>query len=151
MGFVLVGALLVHVWWSHRARGCRGPPCAGVELAGVIGAALAAGFVAFLSESMGTTTAPALDASYVAVLAVGPVAMVVGVVYARRWWTCADWWSRPRRGDGPDRRYVAVAVGLTAVVPAMGVSRSPCRRRSCSARCSRSAYDRCTASTVLRR
>ena len=41
---------------------------------------LAAAFVAFLSESLGSASVPELDAVFVAVLAVGPVAMVVGVV-----------------------------------------------------------------------
>lgn len=119
MGFVPVGALLVHVWWALERGDAEDRRALAWSSLAWIGAALAAGFVAFLSESMGTTTAPALDASYVAVLAVGPVAMVVGVV-------------RPEVVDvrGLVTRavvaatvltvYVAVAVGLTSVVPAMG-------------------------------
>jgi two-component system NarL family sensor kinase len=115
MGFVLVGALLVHVWWALERGDAEDRRALAWSSLAWIGAGLAAGFVAFLSESMGTTSVQVLDAAYVAVLVVGPVAMVVGVV-------------RPEVVDvrGLVTRavvaatvltvYVAVAVGLASTV-----------------------------------
>ncbi|WP_224276391.1 sensor histidine kinase [Nocardioides lacusdianchii] len=80
MGFVLVGALLVHVWWALERGDAEDRRALAWSSLAWIGAGLAAAFVAFLSESLGSASVPELDAVFVAVLAVGPVAMAVGVV-----------------------------------------------------------------------
>jgi two-component system NarL family sensor kinase len=115
MGFVLVGALLLHVWWALERGDADDRRALAWSSLAWISAGLAAAFVGFLSESMGTTSVPELDAAYVVVLTVGPVAMVVGVV-------------RPEVVDvrGLVTRavvaatvltvYVAVAVGLASAV-----------------------------------
>ncbi|GAA5107073.1 hypothetical protein GCM10023339_04680 [Alloalcanivorax gelatiniphagus] len=117
MGFVLVGALLVHVWWALEQGDVEDRRALTWSSLAWIGAGIAAPFAGFLSESAGVTSFPDLGPAFVAVMALGPVAMVVGVV-------------RPEVVDvrGLVTRavvaatvvvaYVAVAVGLTSAVEA---------------------------------
>lgn len=118
MGFVLAGALLLHVWWALEQGDADDRRALGWSSLAWIGAGLVAAFVAFLSESAGMADVPDLDAAFVVLLCVGPVAMVVGVV----------------RPDVVDVRglvtravvaatvlvvYVAVAVAVTSTVEAV--------------------------------
>lgn len=117
MGFVLVGALLLHVWWALEHGNADDRRALTWSSLAWIGAGLVAAFVAFLTESLGVVEGSRVTAAYVALLVVGPAAMVVGVV----------------RPDVVDVRglvtravvaatvltvYVAVAVGLVSAVEA---------------------------------
>jgi signal transduction histidine kinase len=113
MGYVIVSALLVHVWWAFE-RGVDDERRAMTWCAlAWIGAGLTAAFVGFILESANSDAdATALA---IALAALGPIAMVVGAV-------------RPELVDvrGLVTRsvvaatvlttYIAVAVGITSVV-----------------------------------
>ncbi len=119
MGYVIVIALLLHAWWAFERSDAEDRRALTWSSLAWIGAGLVAGFLGFLSESAGTGGVPDLAAVYIACLAVGPVAMVVGVV----------------RPDVVDVRglvtravvaatvltaYVATAIALTSVVEEIG-------------------------------
>ena len=80
MGYAIVGALLLHAWWAfERSDGEARRALTWSSLAW-IGAGLVAAFLGFLSESADVAGVPDLSAIYIACLAVGPVAMAIGVI-----------------------------------------------------------------------
>ncbi|MDQ3465761.1 MAG: histidine kinase [Actinomycetota bacterium] len=81
MGYVIVSALLVQAWWSFERGDAEVRRALTWSSLAWIGAGLVTGFLSFLSESAGAST-NGLDSDLVgtALLVVGPVAMVIGVV-----------------------------------------------------------------------
>lgn len=80
MAYVLVGALMLHAWWAfERSEGEDRRALTWSTLAWT-GAALFTAFLAFWSESVERGGVSGLTAVYVACFALGPVAMVIGVV-----------------------------------------------------------------------
>ncbi len=80
MGFVIVCALLAHAWWAiERSEGEDRRALTWSSLAW-ISTGLVVVFLGFLSESVGAADIPDLEGLFVACLAVGPVAMTIGVV-----------------------------------------------------------------------
>ena len=80
LGFVVVGAVLVHAWWAFERGSTEDRRALTWSTLAWTAASLAIGFVTFLEESLDTDSGPDLEAFFVGALVVGPVAMAVGVV-----------------------------------------------------------------------
>ncbi|SEC11383.1 Histidine kinase [Nocardioides exalbidus] len=80
LGFVVVGALLVHAWWAFEQGTSDDRRALTWSTLGWIGAGLAVTFLGFLGESAGTGVMTDVGPVFVVALAVGPVAMAIGVV-----------------------------------------------------------------------
>jgi two-component system NarL family sensor kinase len=80
LGFVLVGALLVHAWWAFEQGTADDRRALTWSTLAWIGTGLLVAFLGFLSESVGTGVLTDLGALFVVALALGPVAMAIGVV-----------------------------------------------------------------------
>lgn len=78
--FVIVGALLVHVWWAAEQGSQEERRALTWSTLAWVGAGLALTFIAFLGESAGTNGVNEVGPLFVIGLAVGPVAMAIGVV-----------------------------------------------------------------------
>lgn len=113
MGYVIVSALLVQAWWSFERGDAEVRRALTWSSLAWIGAGLVTGFLSFLSESAGAST-NGLDSDLVgtALLVVGPVAMVIGVV-------------RPDLVDVRGlvtRSVVAATVLITYIAAAVGIA-----------------------------
>ncbi|KRB73174.1 hypothetical protein ASE01_20655 [Nocardioides sp. Root190] len=79
-GYVVVGALLLHVWWAFERGEVEERRALTWSALAWSGAALFAAFLAFWGESLERGTATGLSAVCLACFVAGPVAMVVGAV-----------------------------------------------------------------------
>ncbi|MCF6378616.1 histidine kinase [Nocardioides KLBMP 9356] len=80
MGYVIGTALLLHAWWAFETGSSEDRRALTWSTLAWITAGLVVAFLAFLSESAGRGVFSDLDTLFVASIAVGPVAMVVGIV-----------------------------------------------------------------------
>ena len=80
LAFVIAGALFVHAWWAFEQGSAEDRRALTWSTLAWTAAGLVVGFLGFLGESLGAAVVADLDALFVGALAVGPVAMAVGVV-----------------------------------------------------------------------